>query len=110
MNKKEIDFSQIENRHSQPIGWGHSTPCGFDRFSQTLLFPEVGLHPTNHQYEIRWWKKQILQEGEGLEIEFKESLKNIDREMVAFANAKGGRIYVEKLGTGNCKIPKNNIC
>ncbi len=36
----------------------------------------------------------ILQEGEGLKIEFKESLKNIDREMVAFANAEGGRIFL----------------
>ncbi len=36
----------------------------------------------------------ILQEGEGLKIEFKESLKNIDREIVAFANAEGGRIFL----------------
>ena len=36
----------------------------------------------------------ILQEGEGLKIEFKESLKNIDKELVAFTNAEGGRIFV----------------
>src|SRR3989338_1500454 len=36
----------------------------------------------------------ILQEGEGLKIEFKESLKNIDKEMVAFANSEGGRIFL----------------
>ena len=38
--------------------------------------------------------KFILQEGEGLSIEFKESLKNIDKEMVALTNSIGGRIFV----------------
>ncbi|MDD4162865.1 MAG: ATP-binding protein [Methanothrix sp.] len=37
---------------------------------------------------------QILEEGEGQKIEFKESLANLDKEMVAFANASGGRIFV----------------
>ena len=36
----------------------------------------------------------ILQEGEGFKIEFKESLSNIDKEIVAFANAEGGRIFL----------------
>ena len=36
----------------------------------------------------------ILQEGEGLTIEFKERLANIDKEIIAFANASGGRIFV----------------
>lgn len=36
----------------------------------------------------------ILTEGEGQKIEFKESLRNIDREMVAFANSTGGRIFL----------------
>jgi len=36
----------------------------------------------------------ILQEGEGLTIEFKERVANLDRELVAFANASGGRIFV----------------
>lgn len=35
----------------------------------------------------------ILEEGEGYKIEFKESLANIDRELVAFANSSGGRIF-----------------
>jgi ATP-dependent DNA helicase RecG len=35
----------------------------------------------------------ILQEGEGYRIEFKESLSGIDKELVAFANASGGRIF-----------------
>ena len=35
-----------------------------------------------------------MQEGEGLKLEFKESLKNIDKEIVAFANAEGGRIFL----------------
>jgi len=34
----------------------------------------------------------IAQEGEGQTIEFKERPVNLDREMVAFANAGGGRI------------------
>ncbi|PKP56875.1 MAG: hypothetical protein CVT89_05420, partial [Candidatus Altiarchaeales archaeon HGW-Altiarchaeales-2] len=38
--------------------------------------------------------KQILQEGEGYKIEFKENLSNIDKEIVAFANASGGKIFI----------------
>lgn len=38
--------------------------------------------------------QQILEEGEGQRIEFKESLANLDKELVAFANASGGRIFV----------------
>ena len=36
----------------------------------------------------------ILEEGEGYKIEFKESLTNIDREITAFANSSGGRIFL----------------
>jgi ATP-dependent DNA helicase RecG len=36
----------------------------------------------------------ILQEGEGYRIEFKESIGHIEREMVAFANSSGGKIFV----------------
>lgn len=36
----------------------------------------------------------VLQEGEGYKIEFKESVSYIAREMVAFANASGGRIFI----------------
>ncbi len=36
----------------------------------------------------------ILAEGEGYKIEFKESLSTIDRELVAFANASGGRVFL----------------
>jgi len=45
----------------------------------------------------------ILEEGEGLKIEFKESLNNIDKEMVAFANAEGGRIFLGITDTGKIK-------
>ncbi len=38
--------------------------------------------------------RQILEEGEGQRIEFKESLANLDKELVAFANASGGRIFI----------------
>ena len=41
----------------------------------------------------------ILEEGEGYKTEFKESLTNIDREIVAFANSSGGRIF---LGITDC--------
>jgi len=38
----------------------------------------------------------ITQEGEGLKIEFKETFdpKSLAREMVAFANSEGGRIFL----------------
>jgi len=36
----------------------------------------------------------VLSEGEGYRIEFKEQLSNLDREMVAFANASGGLIFL----------------
>lgn len=38
--------------------------------------------------------KLILQEGEGYKVEFKESFKNIDKDIVAFANSQGGRIFI----------------
>jgi len=38
--------------------------------------------------------KLILEEGEGYRIEFKEKVSDLDREMVAFANASGGRIFL----------------
>jgi ATP-dependent DNA helicase RecG len=36
----------------------------------------------------------ILNEGEGYKIEFKEKISGIDKEMVAFANSSGGRIFL----------------
>ena len=36
----------------------------------------------------------ILQAGEGLKIEFKEGINGIDKEIVAFANSDGGRIFL----------------
>ncbi|MCK5476621.1 MAG: ATP-binding protein [Candidatus Aenigmarchaeota archaeon] len=38
--------------------------------------------------------KVILQKGEGQFIEFKESAKGLDKEIVAFANAGGGKLFV----------------
>ncbi|NIA03154.1 MAG: hypothetical protein GWP12_01240, partial [Nitrospirae bacterium] len=38
--------------------------------------------------------RQVIEEGEGYRIEFKESLANLDKELVAFANSSGGRIFV----------------
>ena len=38
--------------------------------------------------------KLILQEGEGYKIEFKENTTNVDKDIVAFANSSGGRIFV----------------
>lgn len=50
----------------------------------------------------------ILQEGEGLKIEFKETLdKSLSKEMVAFANSSGGRIFLgidDKNGVKGIKI------
>ena len=42
-----------------------------------------------------------LSEGEGLKVEFKERLSNLDREMVAFANTSGGVIYLGVDASGN---------
>lgn len=42
-----------------------------------------------------------IQEGEGLFQEFKRSLERIDRTIVAFANAKGGVIYIGLDDQGN---------
>lgn len=36
----------------------------------------------------------ILEEGEGYKIEFKKKPNKLDKEMVAFANASGGKIFV----------------
>ena len=45
----------------------------------------------------------ILQEGEGFKIEFKESLKNIDKEIIAFANSSGGKIFIGITDDGKIK-------
>ncbi|MBA7524546.1 hypothetical protein ES705_16687 [subsurface metagenome] len=36
----------------------------------------------------------LLQEGEGYKIEIKEGISGIDKDMVAFANSSGGRIFI----------------
>lgn len=48
----------------------------------------------------------ILQEGEGYRLEFKESLSNIDREFVAFANGSGGKLF---LGIADDRVVKGVI-
>ncbi len=52
--------------------------------------------------------KFILQEGEGLKIEFKESFdpKSLAKEFVAFANAEGGKIFLGVNDKGKIKIRK----
>ena len=45
----------------------------------------------------------ILEEGEGYKIEFKENLNGLDKEIVAFANASGGRIYIGITDDGKIK-------
>jgi ATP-dependent DNA helicase RecG len=45
----------------------------------------------------------ILEQGEGYKIEFKESLNNLDKEMVAFANASGGRVFLGIADNGRVK-------
>ena len=36
----------------------------------------------------------ILKEGEGYKIEFKEGIGNFGKELIAFANSSGGRIFL----------------
>lgn len=51
----------------------------------------------------------LVKEGEGYKIEFKESLSNIDKEMIAFANSSGGRILLGISDDGKIKgIPISN--
>lgn len=47
--------------------------------------------------------KIVLQEGEGYKVEFKESFSDIDKEMVAFANSSGGRIFLGITDKGEIK-------
>ena len=47
--------------------------------------------------------KLVLSEGEGYRIEFKENLSNIDREIVAFANSSGGKIFFGISDSGEMK-------
>ena len=44
--------------------------------------------------DINEWLNIVLEEGEGYYTEFKEKIANIDKEMVAFANASGGKILL----------------
>ena len=47
----------------------------------------------------------VIEQGEGQFIEFKEKVdKSLSKGIVAFANAQGGRIYVEKMGTGTKRM------
>lgn len=52
----------------------------------------------------------ILQEGKGLKIEFKERVSNIDKDIIAFSNAMGGRIFLgvnDKSKVIGIKVTKN---
>src|SRR4030067_1650655 len=45
----------------------------------------------------------ILKEGEGYKIEFKEGVSGLERELVAFANASGGKIFLGITDDGKIK-------
>jgi len=45
----------------------------------------------------------ILKEGEGYKIEFKEGIGGIDKDLVAFANSSGGRIFLGVTDNGVVK-------
>jgi len=45
----------------------------------------------------------ILKEGEGYRLEFKESIKNVDKELVAFANSSGGKVLIGITDEGDIK-------
>lgn len=38
--------------------------------------------------------KLILKEGEGYKVEFKENISGIDKDIVAFSNSSGGKIFI----------------
>lgn len=45
----------------------------------------------------------ILKEGEGYKIEFKENINGLDKEIVSFANASGGKIFLGVTDNGEPK-------
>ena len=45
----------------------------------------------------------ILKEGEGYKIEFKEKISGMDKDLVAFANSSGGRLFVGLTDYGRVK-------
>jgi len=45
----------------------------------------------------------ILKEGEGYKIEFKESISGLEKELAAFANASGGKIFLGVTDGGKIK-------
>jgi ATP-dependent DNA helicase RecG len=45
----------------------------------------------------------VLQEGEGYQIEFKERISDLDKEIVAFANGSGGSIFLGVRDDGSIK-------
>src|SRR4030065_1014135 len=45
----------------------------------------------------------ILKEGEGYKIEFKEGVSGLEKELVAFANASGGKIFLGVMDDGKVK-------
>jgi len=45
----------------------------------------------------------ILKEGEGYKIEFKEGISGLEKELVAFANSSGGRIFLGITDDGEIK-------
>lgn len=47
--------------------------------------------------------KKILRQGEGPRVEFKESPKNLEKDISAFANASGGTIYIGVTDRGEIK-------
>jgi len=47
--------------------------------------------------------KLKIQEGEGYKVEYKEKIANLDREIVAFANAAGGEIFLGVDDNGEVK-------
>lgn len=59
--------------------------------------------PKAQQMTVEVYLELKIQEGEGLKVEFKEKLANLDREMVAFANAAGGEIYLGVSDDGTVK-------
>jgi len=45
----------------------------------------------------------VLKEGEGYKIEFKEGLSSLEKELAAFANSSGGRIFLGIADDGKAK-------
>jgi ATP-dependent DNA helicase RecG len=50
----------------------------------------------------------ILKQGEDYRIEFKENISGVEKDLVAFANSSGGRIFLGITDKGKIRVGKGS--